>query len=146
MELDGELDRAASGPRWLAEPTLARVTRDALLYGEAIKKWYRLHAWVVMPNQVHVVMTPEHGFPEIMRWLKWSTSWRSNRLLGRTGTPFWQEESYDHWIRDRDELASTIRYVEWNPVAAGLVECTEQWPWSSASQRQATRSPALPEQ
>jgi REP element-mobilizing transposase RayT len=127
-ELDAELDHA-SGPRWLAKAELARIVQDALLYGEASKKWYTLHAWVVMPNHVHVVMTPHGDFSEIMRWLKWTTARRVNALLGRTGTPFWQIESYDHWIRTLDELGKTIRYVETNAIAAGL----ENWPWSSAS-------------
>jgi putative transposase len=112
MESDPQLDHAASGPRWLAEPALAQVTAKTLHHGEAIRKWYRPHAWVVMPNHVHAVMTPEHAFPEIMRWLKWTTAWRSNQFLGRTGIPFWQDESYGHWIRDRDELEKAVRYVE----------------------------------
>jgi putative transposase len=48
--------------------------------------------------------------------------------------PFWQDEFFDHWIRDQQDFERIVQYVEWNPVAAGLVECAEQWPWSSATQ------------
>ena len=56
----------------------------------------------------------------------------ANRILERTGMPFWQDESYDHWIRSGRELEEIITYVECNPVKAGLVAADEQWPWSSA--------------
>ena len=70
----------------------------------------------------------------IMRWLKGSTARRANRLLERTGRPFWQDESYDHWVRDSAELRRITRYIEWNPVRAGFVTSPELWPWSSARQ------------
>ena len=112
LDVDAEVDRAATAPRRLAQPEIARIVRDSLRFGEAVKRWYTLHAWVIIPNHVHVVMTPLHDFSEIMRWLKWTTARRANQLLGRTKTPFWQIESYDHWIRSADEFMKTIRYVE----------------------------------
>ncbi|MBZ5674880.1 MAG: transposase [Acidobacteriia bacterium] len=72
---------------------------------------YELHAWVVMPTHVHVIMTPKQPFPEIMRWLKWTTARRCNRLLNRTGA-FWQDESFDHWIRTGGELESLIALLK----------------------------------
>jgi putative transposase len=151
MNADARMDHAESGPRWLAQPAVARIVTQALHYGEAARNWYRLHAWVVMPNHVHMVMTPQHAFPEVMRWLKWTTARRANPILERTGMPFWQDESFDHWIRDEQDFGRIVQYVEWNPVAAGLVDTAEQWPWSSVNKRvdadfkrQATRSPAPP--
>jgi REP element-mobilizing transposase RayT len=70
--------------------------------------------------------------PAIMRWLKGRTSRVANHVLGRTGTAFWQNESFDHWVRSGEELQGLIAYVENNPVKAGLVETKEQWRWSSA--------------
>lgn len=98
---------------------------------------YELYAWVVMPTHVHAIMTPKRPFPEIMRWLKWTTARRCNQLLNRVGA-FWQDESFDHWIRTGCELESLIAYVEQNPIAAGL----ENWQWSSATVGQAILSPA----
>jgi len=60
------------------------------------------------------------------------TSRVANRILGRAGTPFWQDESFDHWVRSAEELQDLIAYVENNPVKAGLVETAEEWKWSSA--------------
>src|SRR5215469_9042726 len=68
-----------------------------------------------------------------MRWLKWSTERRANRILERTGLPFWQDESFDHWIRDEQDFERLVEYVVWNPVAAGLVDSARQWRWSSAN-------------
>src|SRR5215472_12623005 len=62
MNRDAQLDNAESGPRWLAQPAVARIVARALHYGDAARNWYRLHAWVLMPNHVHVVITPQHAF------------------------------------------------------------------------------------
>lgn len=82
--------------------------------------------------------------PEIMRWLKGRTARVANRLLDRTGTAFWQDESLDHWARSADEVRYLIRYVENNPVRAGLVAFKEQWPWSSATSGAARRGAQEP--
>lgn len=74
-----------------------------------------------------------------MHWLKGSTARKANQLLGRTGMPFWQDESYDHWVRDRQQLERIVRYIEDNPVSAGLAAAVCQWPWSSASGHQKDR-------
>jgi hypothetical protein len=60
------------------------------------------------------------------------TGHRANALLGRVGRPFWQAESFDHWIRDDAERVRLVRYVEDNPVKARLCARPEDWPWSSA--------------
>jgi REP element-mobilizing transposase RayT len=126
------LDRARCGPEWLQDARIACVIANALLYGEAVRRFYQLHAWVIMPNHVHVIFQPRVAMPTIMRWLKGRTSRVANRLLGRTGSPFWQDESFDHWVRSAQELQELIEYVENNPVKAGLVGAKEQWRWSSA--------------
>lgn len=45
---------------------------------------------------------------------------------------FWQDESYDHWVRSGEEFERIVRYIEANPVRAGLLERVEDWRWSSA--------------
>jgi putative transposase len=85
-----------------------------------------------MPNHVHLVIEPKAALPGVMRWLKGRTGRVANSILGRTGMAFWQDESYDHWIRSSNELQETIAYVESNRVKAGLVDSEELWPWSSA--------------
>jgi type I restriction enzyme R subunit len=53
-------------------------------------------------------------------------------LQDQRGRVFWQDESYDHWARDDDEVLRIIHYIENNPVAAGLCARAQNWPWSSA--------------
>ena len=129
---DERRERVRVGPLWLQDPRVARVVTEALHYGETVRQFYTLHAWVVMPNHVHVILEPATVLPDIMRWLKGRTSRSANRILGRTGEHFWQDESWDHWVRSREELQDLITYVENNPVRAGLVKSKEEWPWTSA--------------
>jgi hypothetical protein len=67
-----------------------------------------------------------------MHSLKRFTAREANRILGRTGQPFWQDESYDRLIRNEKEFERTLRYIETNPVKAGLAATPEEFPWSSA--------------
>jgi type I restriction enzyme R subunit len=78
--------------------------------------------------------TPRSPRERIMQSIKRHTARKCNLRLGRRGR-FWQEESYDHWARDEDELERIIHYVEQNPVKAGLVAKPEDWLFSSARDR-----------
>ncbi|MCU1337471.1 MAG: hypothetical protein JWO19_3052 [Bryobacterales bacterium] len=85
-----------------------------------------------MPNHVHVLWTPQVSLPVLIREIKGPTALAANRLLGRTGNPFWQEEYFDRVVRNEAEFSQIRRYIEWNPVAATLVAQPEQYRWSSA--------------
>ena len=85
-----------------------------------------------MPNQVHVLLLPKTSLPVILRWWKGSTARPANLILGRTGEAFWQDESFDHCVRDEAELDRLVRYVEYNPISAGLAANPRAWRWSSA--------------
>ncbi|MBV9302465.1 MAG: transposase [Acidobacteriaceae bacterium] len=122
---------ATSGPFWLRDPRIAILVAGALHYGEATRRFYDLYAWVIMPNHMHVILKPHVELSSILRWLKGRTGRMANRLLGRIGMPFWQDESFDHWVRSNYELTALIKYVESNPVHAGLVQLAAEWPWSS---------------
>jgi putative transposase len=134
VQSDRALDQANSGPLWLKDPRVANIIVNALKQGANQYRLYDLFAWVVMPNHVHLVFEPFRELPTITRWIKGSTARSANLVLGRTGKPFWQYESYDHCVRSDAELKRVIGYVERNPVAAGLVRSIEEWPWSSARQ------------
>ena len=131
---DRELDRATSGPTWLADPRVASMLIEALRYGECSRGFYELFAFVVMPNHVHVIWRPTIPQSRILRWLKGVTAKRAKNILSLEVKAFWQDESYDHWIRSEKELQRVIRYVEWNPVRAGFADRIADWPWSSAAQ------------
>jgi type I restriction enzyme R subunit/putative DNA methylase len=82
-------------------------------------------------EHVHLLILPLVSVALLMRWLKGSTARNANRILGRTGQPFWQDESFDHYLRNSSQIERTITYIEENPVSAGLVSSADQWPWSS---------------
>jgi REP element-mobilizing transposase RayT len=129
---DRALDRHCPGPIWLQDARIGDLVARAIVIGEAERHFYELCAWVVMPNHVHLLILPKVSVAVLMRWLKGSTARNANRILGRTGQPFWQDESWDHYLRNSDQLNRTIAYIEGNPVSAGLVGSAERWPWSSA--------------
>ena len=70
---------------------------------------------------------------KLARLIKGATARQANLILSRTGMRFWQDESFDHWIRNLAESQKIRVYIENNPVAAGLAVRPEEWPWSSAS-------------
>jgi len=129
---DAILDRAASGPLWLKNPEIAALIVSALQSGAAEFGRYDLHAYVVMANHVHVLLTPKVEVQEITKSLKGIAARQANQILHRTGKPFWQDESFDHWVRNEAEFFKIRHYIEQNPVTAGLVEKPEHWQWSSA--------------
>ena len=129
VKQDRLLDRAGEGPTWLREPEIARCVMDGILEGVGAE--YDLQAFVVMPNHVHILITPGIELAKITRRIKGKSARRANAILRRTGRPFWQDESFDHWIRDSRQFEKVRTYTERNPVDAGLVNTPEQWPYSS---------------
>ncbi len=125
---------AGHGACYLGDPRCAEIVQNAVLFFEGER--YDLHAWCVMPNHVHTLFTPHTGW----EWSQIAGSWRSysakecNKILERTGQ-FWQRDPFDRFMRDQKHFEKTIRYIENNPVKAGLCEKPEDWPWSSASWR-----------
>ena len=95
---------------------------------------YRLGAFVVMANHMHVLLFPLVPPNKLLQSLKGFTAQEANRLLGRTGNPFWQPETYDHWVRNDEEWRKIASYIENNPVKAGIVSRAEEYPWSSANE------------
>jgi REP element-mobilizing transposase RayT len=96
---------------------------------------FRLHAAVVMPEHVHLLLTPlcdqegwPHGLPAILKSLKGASARAVNKLLSTSG-PVWQEESSDHVLRSRESLKEKLEYIRQNPVRRGLVKKAEDYPW-----------------
>jgi putative DNA methylase len=129
--LDRLLDHARCGPAFLRQPEIAETVLTSIQYGVEIGH-YVLHAWVIMPNHVHLLLTPKVSASKLLGSLKAATAKRANLLLQRTGRPFWQDESYDHLVRNDEEFRRIWRYVESNPVTAGLAARPEEYAWSSA--------------
>ncbi|MGC2387792.1 MAG: transposase [Candidatus Acidiferrum sp.] len=131
-DFDQHLDHARSGPLWLKNPVIADSVVSTLRKGQDELNQYILHAYVVMANHIHVLLVPGIAAARITCGIKGVTSRNANRILARTGQPFWQDESFDHWARDSAEQERIRKYIESNPVKAGLVAKPEDWLWSSA--------------
>jgi len=107
-------------------------------FGAQKLNFYALHAFVVMPNHVHLLITPMVSLSRITNGLKGVTAREANAILHRTGQHFWQGESIDHWVRNPAQFDRIHAYIESNPVSAGLATKPEAWPWSSAAQSYST--------
>ena len=131
--MDRLLDRASNGPLYLSQPEIAGIVTEAIKTGANKLQRYQLHAFVVMPNHVHLLVTPRVLAKQWLAALKGFTAHQANRQLGRQGQRFWQDESYDHLVRSGAEFNRVRAYIEENAVSAGLVAEPRQYPWSSAA-------------
>ena len=132
LNYDRALDVASTGPVWLKDSRIAECVIAALQKGQNENK-FRVHTYAVMFNHVHVLLAPLSSVAQITQQIKGKTAREANLILGRTGAKFWQDESFDHWIRNPEEARRVRTYIEQNPVSAGLVSQPKDWPWSSAS-------------
>ncbi len=147
------LDGATVGPIWLNDERVASRVAESLHYRDG--KVYRLDAFTIMFNHVHIVIKPlpmtraesahshlgfakkdsqvdgieYHSLAGIMQSLKGYTAYEAKGFLGRNGE-FWAHESYDHCIRDADEWQRIVAYVLNNPLKAGYVERWQDWKWN----------------
>jgi REP element-mobilizing transposase RayT len=119
-----ELLDAGSGSCLFKRPDLAKIVADALRFWDG--KRCDMYAWCVMPNHVHAVFRtiPPVTLTTLFSSWKSFTVHRINLKLDRFGR-IWQPEYYDHLIRNELERQRAIRYVQENPIKAGLVN----WPW-----------------
>ena len=95
---------------------------------------YELHAVVVMPNHVHLLLTPlvvndrTSTLAEIMQGIKSASAHYVNRLLKRHGA-LWQDESFDHVLRSLESVGDKMDYICANPIRARLAEREEDYRW-----------------
>ncbi len=95
---------------------------------------YDLGPWVIMPNHVHVLIRVNPGFSLATIIGSWK-SYTAKRIAALTdmAPPVWWPDYWDRYIRDDNHWIGTRRYIDHNPVAAGLVPEPADWRWSSAS-------------
>jgi len=147
---DSFLDTYHYGQYWLGQESIATIVKEAFHFYDA--KAYDLLCYCIMSNHVHLVMTPivdrisdptgetisveesrngvsTYIVTKILQDLKRYTAGKCNKILNRTGN-FWQYESYDHIVRDENDLIRIINYTLNNPVKIGLVTGWKNWKWS----------------
>jgi REP-associated tyrosine transposase len=134
---DEWLDRCVSGPHWLEDKTVADIVAEKIHIMNS--KHFQLTAYCIMPNHVHLLIesisadrlrhrgqTAQYPVTDTLRLLKGGTARACNLKLKRSGQ-FWHHESYDHYVRDEQELERIIKYILYNPVKAGLVDDWKKW-------------------
>jgi REP element-mobilizing transposase RayT len=117
------LDHGA-GACHLRKPVIAEAMANTLRHFD--QRRYRLFAWCVMPNHVHVLtrLFPGENLAVVVHSWKSFSAKQANRILGARGA-FWQREYYDHLIRGEDEFERAVGCVAENPAKANL----KRWKW-----------------
>ena len=110
---------AGEGSCVLGHPHVAAVVGEALKHFEGIRCQH--HAWVIMPNHVHLLLSLRQGekLPPLLRSWKGYTSRIINRILGRSGS-LWQKDYFDRLIRNSEHFWKCARYIRNNPPNARL--------------------------
>jgi putative transposase len=136
-KFDALLDGSKKGSLWLKDDRIAKITADAIHYYDSKK--YKLFAFCIMPNHVHVLFEllyekePQtYPVTKILTSIKVFTAGSSNKILHRNGQ-FWHRESYDHVVRNEKEFENIILYILQNPVKAGFVSDWRDWKWGYCS-------------
>ncbi len=126
-----QYEDAGHGHCWLRDERIAGLVEDCLLHFDGQR--YRLISWCIMPNHVHslIEVFDNWSLARILHSWKSFTAHKANEILERTGE-FWFREYFDRFVRDDRHFANAVRYVEENPVKAGLAGSPEDWRWSSA--------------
>jgi putative transposase len=112
---------------------MAELFCRSLLEYRSSKK-FLLHAFVLMPNHIHLLLTvPEDlTLERTVQFIKGGFSREAGRVL-RLSHPFWQKSFLDRRVRDADELSAFRHYILNNPVKAGLVNAAGEYRYSSAN-------------
>lgn len=119
--------------RWILTEAVRDIVVETCLAGNGKK--FHLHGLVVMPDHVHLVLSPlsdEHGpisIAEIMQAIKGASAHRINHALGRKGK-VWDEESFDRALRNEEGIMDKVEYILGNPVGAGLASNPLDYRWA----------------
>jgi DNA polymerase-3 subunit alpha len=131
------------GECWLKNPAVAEVVEQALRHFDGER--YVLGSYVIMPNHVHVLVRPlmNHALSEILHSWKSFTAKEANKILQRSGE-FWQDESFDHIVRNEHALENFAAYIEANPRYAGLSAGNYRVGGGSGTLEQSTSGTGVP--
>jgi len=133
VALEKGIDRGL-GSCLLTDQTNATIVRNTLEHSDG--EQYRLLAWAIMPNHVHVLIEQieGHSLTNVVQSWKSVSAHAMNKARGANGR-IWSPDYFDRYIRNEAHYESAKFYVENNPVKAKLVEKPEDWPFSSAAKQ-----------
>ncbi len=92
---------------------------------------YLIHEFVIMPDHIHVLLTPLTSLEKAVQFIKGGFSYRARKELG-SNMEIWQKGFSDHRIRDANDYEIHVSYIRQNPVRRRLCERAEEFPYSSA--------------
>ncbi|MBI4443204.1 MAG: transposase [Acidobacteria bacterium] len=97
---------------------------------------YMLHAFVLMPEHFHILLTPARHTP-LERAIMYIKGGSARRIAEKLNSkfPVWQRGFSDHRVRDTDDYVNHLHYIEQNPVKRQLARIASEYPWSSACGR-----------
>ena len=153
LAFDEYLDNNLNAPYYLSKQEIARLVSDSLHFRDG--RDHKLVCFCIMSNHVHMIIyNLQKPLDRIMKELKSFTgkgalkilknmdsevpASRLNIFAGATSykqelqfpSRFWQPESFDRIVRDRNDMANKISYILNNSVKAGFVNYWEKWKWS----------------
>lgn len=118
---------AATGTPFRDAPT-AKLVRDSVEFCSR-KLGYTLHGYCLMPDHLHVLLSPGDSGVALGKWLQDFKSYTTSRHRRTKGAArLWQESAHDHVCRDGETAEKVLAYTVDNPVRAGLVERWQDWP------------------
>jgi putative transposase len=114
------------------KPPVCEIVIETLFHYRN-KQNYFLHAFVLMPDHIHLILTPgpEISLERAVQFVKGGSARRINQTLNYR-LPVWQRGYTDHRIRDAQDYENHVRYIHTNPVKAGLVLSAREYRWCSA--------------
>jgi REP-associated tyrosine transposase len=123
---------------WERRPIFLKAAPAELLVDQILdcrsRGFYSLHAFVVMPDHLHILLTPSGtaSLERAMQMIKGGSAFRIRKELNYS-FPIWHPGYHDHWIRDAAEFEVRKQYLDTNPVKARLARFPAEYQWSSAS-------------
>ncbi len=130
LEMDGNIEKGSEkyialerkihgyedsgyGECYLKNPLIYNIVKEAFEQFDQVR--YELVDWVIMPNHVHVLISPKLGYslPKIVQSWKAYTARQANKVLGRQGQ-FWMKDYFDRYIRSEEHLCKVIAYIDKN--------------------------------
>jgi putative transposase len=143
-KVDDALDKIQTGPHYLKDEKIASlIIKKLRQYDNTL---YYLDAYCIMSNHIHVLLDFSVQLPanfmdfneqnyvqlhQVMKLIKGGTAYEANKILNRKGK-FWEDESFDTYIRNDKHRTNVIHYILNNPVKIGICKFWDEYPFAWA--------------